>query len=249
MRAGVVEVLTVDRIGGEVVVSLNNDRVVALRQHRTVPYRLGHLTLSCLLDLLVRTGRHGECYSSYSGTLMPTVALIPVKSFGLGNQRLSEAPSPLIKGFAWPKALGHHVAVYRRGGGADCHVFVSDDPEVAGWAAEIGFPYRSRSRAPGSTPPPMPESRGRWRATARWMVLHSDLPLSPAPRPGPDRQSSGGEAIAPSADGGTSAIAASRRIFDSHSAPAASIVTVPQPRGTPCRLDHQDFSTTWIHRT
>lgn len=91
-------------------------------------------------------------------------------------------------------------------------VLVTADPEVATWAAGRALP---------SIPDPGPDLDAAAAAgvdwavagASAWMVLHSDLPLLTV-----DemirflRAAESGEAIAPSSDGGTSAITSARRI-------------------------------------
>ena len=139
---------------------------------------------------------------------MPTVALIPVKSFGLGNRRLSDALTADQR-IRLAQALGHHVAATAETAGMIA-VFVSDDPDVAGWAAGIGFPTVPD---PGTGLDDAADAGVVWalESNSPWVVLHSDLPLLQPPDLALLTKS-GGEAIAPSADGGTSAIAARRRV-------------------------------------
>ena len=131
-----------------------------------------------------------------------------MKSFGLGNQRLADILTTDQR-VRLAKALGQHVASTAEEAGM-IPVFVSDDPEVAGWAAGMGFPTVPD---PGTGLDAAADAGVAWAmaSNSSWMVLHSDLPLL---QPGDLTRLTevGGDAIAPSADGGTSAIAARRRI-------------------------------------
>lgn len=141
---------------------------------------------------------------------MPTVAIIPVKSFALGKQRLSEALSDDERA-TLGKAMVEHVTEVATGTGL-IPVLVTADPDVATWAA-------------GRAIPSVPESGGgldaaasagvRWanESASRWVVLHSDLPLlAPGDLHRLLSAAQEGDAIAPSADGGTSAITSTRAI-------------------------------------
>lgn len=141
---------------------------------------------------------------------VPTVAVIPVKSFAVGKQRLSEALTPSQRS-GLGKAMVEHVAGVVVEAGL-IPVLVTADPEVATWAAGQAIP---------SIPDP---DRGldaaaregvRWasQCSIRWMILHSDLPLLTAGDLSVFAAAAeGSDAIAPSADGGTSAISAHREI-------------------------------------
>lgn len=140
---------------------------------------------------------------------MPTVAVIPVRSFGFGKQRLASTLSDSER-----KALG--VALAERVGStaedADLlPLFVTAESEVAAWAMASGFP----SLPDGGTGLDGAAAAGTGWAMASgssWLVVHADLPLLGSD----DLQAlrmvleAGGEVIAPSADGGTSAIGAAR---------------------------------------
>ena len=136
---------------------------------------------------------------------------IPVKSFADGKQRLASALDGQDRAGIGRALASHVAAVVEEVGLAP--MFVTGDPEVAEWAAGLGFPSipeegHSLDGAAGAA--------ARWasQATAPWLILHSDLPLlTPA-----DLQemighlSSGGDVIAPSADGGTSAIGSTSEV-------------------------------------
>lgn len=143
-------------------------------------------------------------YSPYP-RVVPTVVIIPVKSFRLGKQRLAEAVDD-DRRHSLGKALASHVAETVEN--VDLlPLLVTSDPEVAAWAMALGFPSLPD---PGSGLDEAAATGVDWalQSRSRWIVLHSDLPLV--------REDDllalelEGDAIAPSADGGTSAISASR---------------------------------------
>lgn len=136
----------------------------------------------------------------------PRVAVVlPLKSFALSKARLVPALAPEHRA-ALAKALAGRTAMMARDAGADVLV-VTDDQAVEWWAAGLGLLALQQQR-PGldgaahdgvaSVPPGAP-----------WVVLHADLPwitaallraVVAAAREGP--------VIAPSYDGGTSALGA-----------------------------------------
>ncbi|MFV1962329.1 MAG: NTP transferase domain-containing protein, partial [Acidimicrobiia bacterium] len=89
-------------------------------------------------------------------------------------------------------------------------VFVTDDPEVAAWATSTGFPSLPD---PGQGLNAAAAAGVEWAAQSSsiWIVLHSDLPLLQAEdlRVLADART---DVIAPSSDGGTSAISAGHSI-------------------------------------
>lgn len=138
---------------------------------------------------------------------MPLVVVIPVRGFGTGKARLASALEPEARS-RLARALAEHVAATVADAG-HLPLVVTADPEVAGWAASNGFaplpdPGRGldEAAAVGVT----------WalEADSPWLVLHADLPLlrtadiAAAAAPLDD----GRPVLAPSADGGTSAIGA-----------------------------------------
>jgi 2-phospho-L-lactate guanylyltransferase len=139
---------------------------------------------------------------------VPTVGIIPVKSFRFGNQRLAARLGD-VQRIALGRALAGHVGEVVEQ--ADLiPLFVTGDPEVAEWATSNGFPTVPD---PGLGLNGAAETGVEWASSSgsRWVVLHSDLPLL-----GVDDVErfvgSGPVAIAPSSDGGTSAITAGHPI-------------------------------------
>lgn len=139
---------------------------------------------------------------------MPTVAIIPVKSFHLGNQRLAGVLTERQR-INLGRALARHVARTAEDAGL-MSLFVSDAADVAEWAAKLGFP---------TTPDPSQGLDGaaragvEWAAASgsRWMVIHSDLPLLSV-KDLVCVSGAKGDVIAPSADGGTTLIGSSSTV-------------------------------------
>jgi 2-phospho-L-lactate guanylyltransferase len=142
---------------------------------------------------------------------VPGVVVIPVKSFSLAKRRLAgdfdEATRARLG-----MALAEHVATTVIEAG-QMPLIVTADPVVAEWATRSGFP---------SLPDPddgldvAARTGVEWarHSGSFWLVLHSDLPILKASdiddltRDLDARR----DVIAPSADGGTSAIGSQERI-------------------------------------
>lgn len=135
---------------------------------------------------------------------MPTIAVIPVKSFALGKQRLASALDPGRRA-ALARGLADHVATTVSDAGV-MPLIVTADAHVAEWATRAGFPSVAD---PGVGLDAAASAGVAWadQAQSEWLVLHADLPLI-----GADditallRAMEDGPVIAPSSDGGTSAI-------------------------------------------
>lgn len=142
---------------------------------------------------------------------MPDVAIIPIRSFRLGKQRLSgllEDPEREDLG----RRLAAHVASTAVAADA-IPLVVSADAAVADWSIHNGF---SCIPDPDQGLDAAARTGADWAlaARSRWAVLHSDLP---ALTEGDVRQVFDGlslapSVIAPSSDGGTSALASSREV-------------------------------------
>jgi 2-phospho-L-lactate guanylyltransferase len=142
-------------------------------------------------------------YSLYA-RLVPTVVIIPVKSFSLGKQRLTGAIDDAQR-FRLGRALAGHVAEVVEEAGL-LSLFVTDDPEVVAWSTSMGFPSLPD---PGQGLDAAASAGVEWanQSQSRWVVLHADLPLIRAA----DLHAlldTNTDVIAPSTDGGTSAISA-----------------------------------------
>lgn len=141
---------------------------------------------------------------------MPTVAVIPVKSFSAGKQRLAGVLSPDSRA-RLGKAMVEHVAdvVVRAG---LIPVLVTADAEVATWAAGQAIPSVPD---PGKGLDSAATAGVEWAeaSNSRWAILHSDLPLLTVAEIHRFLSAAQtGEAIAPSSDGGTSAVMSPRRV-------------------------------------
>lgn len=135
---------------------------------------------------------------------MPAIAVIPVKSFSLGKQRLAEALTQSQRA-SLGKAMVEHVADVVADAGL-IPVLVTADPKVATWAAGQAIPSIPD---PGQGLNAAAVEGVNWagHSGARWMILHSDLPLLTTEDLNAFWESAGdGDAIAPSSDGGTSAV-------------------------------------------
>jgi len=136
---------------------------------------------------------------------VPTVAILPVKSFRLGKARMADDLSPDSR-----SDLGRRLTE-RTAALADeaemLPVLVAGDAEVAEWALGLGLPSIPD---PGEGLSEAAAAGTRWAAVSGswWLVLHTDLPL--LTREDLNELSGAmarsGWVIAPSADGGTSAL-------------------------------------------
>lgn len=135
---------------------------------------------------------------------MPSVVIIPVKSFRLGKQRLSGAIDDARRS-RLGRALAGHVAEVVEEAGL-LAMFVTDDPEVAAWSTSMGFPSLPD---PGDGLDAAAAAGVEWalQSRSRWMVLHADLPLIRAADLHALTETNS-DVLAPSTDGGTSAISA-----------------------------------------
>lgn len=143
-------------------------------------------------------------YSSYARPV-PAVVIIPVKSFRLGKQRLAAAVSSEERG-RLGQALAGHVAETVESAEL-IPLVVTADVEVASWATWSGFPTLPDPDEGLDAAATVGVSWAEHSGSA-WIVLHSDLPLLSADDVAIVAQivEGGGAVIAPSADGGTSAI-------------------------------------------
>lgn len=139
---------------------------------------------------------------------MSTIAIIPVKSFKAGNLRLSAALDDTGR-LSLGRALATHVASTVVECGLTA-LIVTGDPEVAAWAETAQF---STITDEGTGLNDAVQQGVQWasRTHSPWIAIHADLPLL---RPGDVAAliAANGDAIAPSSDGGTSAISTGRSI-------------------------------------
>lgn len=138
---------------------------------------------------------------------MPTVVIIPVKSFRLGKQRLSDALDDGRRQRLGRALAGHTAGVVEDAGLLP--LIVTADSQVAEWATVSGFPSLPDSGT-GLTDAARVGTEWARAARSRWIVLHGDLPLLSTSdvRALADAMSPDRTVIAPSSDGGTSAIGA-----------------------------------------
>lgn len=142
---------------------------------------------------------------------MPIIAILPVKSFHSGKGRLAHSIAPESRS-ALGRGLANRTLSTAEAAGL-IPVVVTGDDRVSSWAASLGVPALAD---PGTGLSAAATVGVEWARATRspWLVLHSDLPLLTASDLAPmtDAISGGREAIAPSSDGGTSAIGAKRPI-------------------------------------
>ncbi len=130
------------------------------------------------------------------------VTVIPVKAFDNGYSRLAASIAPADRASLARGIAGRVAAVAADAG--TIPLIVTADPGVAEWAAHLGF---ATIPDPDNGLDAAVEEGVAWaaRANSRWLALHADLPLLTTD----DIHaltSVDGDIIAPSADGGTSAV-------------------------------------------
>lgn len=135
------------------------------------------------------------------------MVIIPIKSFRLGKQRLSEVLDDARRE-TLGRGLARHTAGIVETVGL-IPLIVTADRQVAEWATTSGFPSLPDSGA-GLTAAARVGMEWARASGSRWIVLHGDLPLLTASdvRAVADPVDAGQPVLAPSSDGGTSAIGA-----------------------------------------
>jgi len=143
---------------------------------------------------------------------MPTVAVIPVRAFAEGSRRLAGMLGDRERA-ALCRSLAGHVAETVESAGL-LPLVATADPEVAVWATGMGIPSVPD---PGQGLDAAAAAGVEWArgSGSGWLVLHADLPLL-AKADLAVLTARSGDLIAPSADGGTSAISAGRPISFSY---------------------------------
>jgi 2-phospho-L-lactate guanylyltransferase len=135
----------------------------------------------------------------------PTVVVVPIKSFALGKQRLSGILDREHRSRLGAALAGH--VLDRVASAGLTPLVVSADAEVEAWA---GAHHHRVVEDPGSGLDGAATAgiEAALDLEASWIVLHSDLPLlEPEDLLALDRPLGEGRAvIAPSSDGGTSAV-------------------------------------------
>lgn len=143
-------------------------------------------------------------YSSYARHV-PEIVIVPVKSFRMGKQRLSTTVSEVERERLGRTLAGHVAATVERA--ALIPLIVTADSEVASWATSAGFPSLPDS-GEGLNEAAAVGVAWAGHTGSGWIVLHGDLPLlredDVSAIAGVVRE--GAAVIAPSSDGGTSAI-------------------------------------------
>lgn len=142
---------------------------------------------------------------------MPVAAIIPIRSFARGKERLASALDPetrqvIATSMAARTVLAAEEALL-------LPAIVTADPDVELWATSLGVAVVEES---GGGLNGAAGDGVNWAAAnkMRWVILHSDLPLvTSSDLDGIGAAIEGGKAIlAPSADGGTTALSSSRPI-------------------------------------
>lgn len=136
---------------------------------------------------------------------MPITAIIPIRSFEQGKGRLEGHIST-----AQRIELGMGMAERTVAAAEESNLIptiVSAATDVADWAFHLGLLVLDEL-APGLNAAASRGSEWAEAGALRWVILHSDLPLVSAADLAPIVAvvESGGDVIAPSCDGGTSAI-------------------------------------------
>lgn len=142
---------------------------------------------------------------------MPVAAIIPIRSFANGKERLASALDPetrqtLATAMAARTVLAAEEALL-------LPAIVSADPGVVGWAASLGVAVVEESGG-GLNQAAIDGVKWAVANKMQWVVLHADLPLvTGSDLDGVGAAIEGGTAIlAPSADGGTTALSSPRPI-------------------------------------
>jgi 2-phospho-L-lactate guanylyltransferase len=143
-------------------------------------------------------------YSSYARSVAGVV-VIPVKSFNLAKRRLAgglDAPTRARLGMALAQRVASTVIE-----AGQLPLIVTADRDVAEWSTRSGFPSLPD---PGDGLDVAAQTGVEWamQSGSFWLVLHSDLPLVAATDIDALTRTleANRDVIAPSADGGTSAI-------------------------------------------
>lgn len=138
-------------------------------------------------------------------------AVIPVKSFALGKGRLASALDPVGRARLGRLLAGHVSATVTSAGLLP--LVVTEDPEVAAWAESAGL---ATHPDPGRGLNQAARAGVEWALDSHdpWLVIHSDLPLLISTEIAAlvGGLALGRPVIAPSADGGTSAIGWDREV-------------------------------------
>jgi 2-phospho-L-lactate guanylyltransferase len=145
------------------------------------------------------------------------LGIVPIRSFRDGMRRLAGTLDTDSR-YELGRSLADRVVTAAVAGGL-VPLVVSGDPDVVSWATGSGF---ASIPDPGGGLDAACEAGVGWATASgvRWVVLHADLPLLDAGdiRALSEPIESGRDVIAPSWDGGTSALSATRPITPSFGA-------------------------------
>jgi 2-phospho-L-lactate guanylyltransferase len=138
---------------------------------------------------------------------MPVLAVVPIRSFTRGKERLSAALDPRIR-----TQVGMAMALRTVTAAESASMLptvVTGDKEVASWAVGLGIPVVAEQGA-GLNHAAQAGVDRALESGLQWVVLHSDLPLVTAPDLAEVSAAiqTGAAMLAPSADGGTTALSA-----------------------------------------
>ncbi len=146
---------------------------------------------------------------------MPAIAVIPVKSFDQGKARLGSLLDDESR-----KALGRELAnrtVQAAEEAGMIPLVVAGDEIVEAWSLILGIPAITD---PGTGLSAAAAAGTKWalEGGVSWVVVHADLPLLRPAELSPivEAVEAGGEVIAPSSDGGTSLMGATRQVSFSY---------------------------------
>ena len=136
---------------------------------------------------------------------------VPLKAFGVAKRRLHPRLGADARSRLGKRIAAQTLATARAGGEV---VVISGDADVTRWANALGYEVVEECGDDGLNGAARALGDAAVRAGRPWAVLHADLPLLG----GADMVAflaalrTNGAAIAPSYDGGTSALAASEKI-------------------------------------
>jgi 2-phospho-L-lactate guanylyltransferase len=153
---------------------------------------------------------------------MPVAAIIPIRSFASGKERLASALNPEIRRMLATSMAARTVAAAEEA--QLLPAIVTADPGVSGWATSLGIPVIEESEG-GLNGAASDGVHWAGANSMQWIVLHSDLPLVT----GSDLDGigtaieSGTAILAPSADGGTTALSSPRPIEFRYGAVSAQL--------------------------
>ena len=133
-----------------------------------------------------------------------TLVALPIRSFRHAYRRLAGALDPVGRA-ALARALASHTAGAVDGAGST-PLIVSSAPEVRDWAATKS--YEAIPDPPGGGLDGAAHTTVRYADDRPWLILHSDLPCLTPGEVGSALEvlRSGRHVVAPSYDGGTSAL-------------------------------------------